>query len=42
MGINDRVELQEAANDKEIVVSVTANTIIGVVVVIRIVEKGRI
>ncbi|KNB43038.1 mediator of RNA polymerase 2 transcription subunit [Blastocystis sp. subtype 4] len=33
------VELQETANNKEIVVFVTANTIIGIVIVIRIIEK---
>ncbi|KAK8801263.1 hypothetical protein WA171_004409 [Blastocystis sp. BT1] len=36
------VELQETANNKEIVVFVTANTIIGIVIVIRIIEKGKI
>ena len=40
--INDRVELQETDNNKEIVVFVTANTIIGIVIVIRIIEKGKI
>lgn len=39
--VHNRVELKEAANEKEVAVSVTANTLVGVVVSIRIIDKGR-